>query len=54
MTVVPSSCSDHPGLTHVLIRFGCGTLLSPPAALPIASDSTLGIRSGLVYRCDAR
>jgi len=29
MTAPPSSCSDHPGLTHVLIRFGCDTLLSP-------------------------
>jgi hypothetical protein len=27
---VPSSCSEHPGLTHVLIRFACGTLLSLP------------------------
>jgi hypothetical protein len=27
ITVAPSSCSDHPGLTHVLIRFGCGTLV---------------------------
>jgi hypothetical protein len=25
----PSSCSAHPGLTQVLIRFGCRTLFSP-------------------------
>jgi hypothetical protein len=32
----PSSWSEHPGLTHVLIRFGCRTLLSPT---DIANDT---------------
>jgi hypothetical protein len=35
ITKAPSSCSDHPGLTHVLIRFGCDTLLSHPLLFPL-------------------
>jgi hypothetical protein len=43
-TKAPSSCAD-PGLTQVLIRFGCRTPLSP---ITTADHTTLRIRSIIV------
>jgi hypothetical protein len=49
-TKAPSSCAD-PGLTQVLIRFGCRTPLSRIAA---ADHTTLRIRSIIVCSCNPR